>query len=152
MRIADRVELESLVGKKVECCVTGLTVQGVVTEVKEDAHCYMITVDHKETPVNWGKDVFTVAYISQRKCDGFGSVKYLEIIEDSEADIRAQYAKQDVELLREESAMAITDTKLGVIWLTVESGVMIAAVDGVVLYQTAEINLMEDYLARQYDI
>lgn len=151
MRITDRVHLESLLGKSVECCVTGLTVQGVVTEVKEDAHCYMVTVDHKDTPVNWGNEVYTVAYISQRKCDGFGSVKYLEVI-DTEADTRAEYAKQDVELLRAESAMAITDTKLGVIWLTVDSGVMIAAVNGVVLYQTAEINLMEDYLARQYDI
>jgi len=61
------------------------------------------------------------------------------------------YAKEDVEMLQAEGAMAITNTKLGVLWLTVEDYVMIAR-DGLgnVLFQTAEDNLMIAFIADNY--
>ena len=61
------------------------------------------------------------------------------------------YAKEDLEMLQAEGAMAITNTKLGVLWLTVEDYVMIAR-DGLgnVLFQTAEDNLMIAFIADNY--
>jgi hypothetical protein len=69
---------------------------------------------------------------------------------DLEITLR-DYAKEDVELLQAEGAMAITNCKQGVLWMTVEDYVMIARDQlGNVLFTAKEDNPMIAFIADSY--
>lgn len=80
MKITNNKELESLIGKRVKAYNTGLLVEGTVIEAKEDDYCYFITLEHTDTPVYWGDQVFTKTSAFQNKHNGGGSMKYAEIV------------------------------------------------------------------------
>jgi len=68
-----------LVGKNVSVIVTGERVNGVVKAFKENEYSFEVEVDHE--PVNWGGDIYTKANIWARKCDNWGSMKHLQVVE-----------------------------------------------------------------------
>lgn len=68
----------SLVGKKVSVMVTGLRVNGVITDIWEDDYSVGVRVKHE--PVQWGEDYFTTLLSTARKCDNSGNLKYTELI------------------------------------------------------------------------
>ena len=67
------------VGKNVSIIVTGERVNGVVKKYNETEHSFELEVDHE--PVNWGGDIYTKANIWARKCDNWGSMKHLQVVE-----------------------------------------------------------------------
>lgn len=67
------------VGKNVSVVVTGERVNGVVKKYNETEHSFELVVDHK--PVTWGNDTYTTSTIWARKCDNWGSMKNLEVVE-----------------------------------------------------------------------
>jgi hypothetical protein len=70
---------QALVGKDVTVMVTGERVKGTVKEFQEDQHAFILVVEHE--PVNWGGDIYTTATPFARKCDNWGSLNRLEVIE-----------------------------------------------------------------------
>jgi len=76
---ANRVTYQAMVGKNVTLVVTGMTVNGTVKEFKEDVHSFTLVVEHE--PVNWGGDIYTVAHQFARKCDNWGSMNTVKVVE-----------------------------------------------------------------------
>lgn len=68
-----------LVGKKVECVVTGLKVTGVVTGIIDEEYSKGVIIQ-LDTPVQWGDDLFTVHYSASRKSDDFGNLSHTHLI------------------------------------------------------------------------
>ena len=68
----------SLVGKKVSVMVTGLRVNGVITDIWEDDYASGVRVKHE--PVQWGEDYFTTLLSTARKFDNSGNLKYTKLI------------------------------------------------------------------------
>lgn len=77
--IERRIELKNLVGKKVSCMSTGVKVKGKVVAFYEDNYAFALTVEHE--PVKWGNDTFNSAFITERKCDGFGGISLIEVLQ-----------------------------------------------------------------------
>lgn len=70
---------KELVGKKVECVVTGLKVTGVVTGIIDEEYSKGVIIQ-LDTPVQWGDDLFTVHHSTSRKSDDFGNLSNTHLI------------------------------------------------------------------------
>lgn len=80
MKIAD-VNL-SLIGKRCKGMFTGMLVDGTITDVKENQYTVEVHFYFDE-PHQWGNDSFNKERAWARKIDEFGSLKYLELLEDN---------------------------------------------------------------------
>ena len=69
----------SMLNKDVTLMVTGERVKGKVIEFKEDNFAFSLVVNHE--PIRWGDDIFTTAYPSARKCDNWGSLTNVKVVE-----------------------------------------------------------------------
>lgn len=74
-----RKEYKGLVGQDVTLIVTGLRVNGTVKAFSEDKNSFRLEVEHE--PVNWGGEIYTVAYPFARKFDNWGSMNHVKPIE-----------------------------------------------------------------------
>ena len=74
----NKAKYEALVGKQVTLMVTGMTVKGTVKSFSESEFSFNLVVEHE--PVNWGGDIYTVAYPFARKCDDWGSLIHVKEI------------------------------------------------------------------------
>ena len=74
-----RNHYKGLVGKQVTLMVTGERVKGTVLEFIESEFSFNLKVEHE--PVRWGNDIFTNAEPFARKCDNWGSLNKLEVVE-----------------------------------------------------------------------
>jgi len=72
---------EALIGKRVKAIWTGMMVTGRVTGMSEDEHCICVYYD-MERPHVWGNDTWTNHHAHARKYDEFGSLKYMEVIDE----------------------------------------------------------------------
>ena len=54
-----------LIGKKVSCVNLGTTVNGIITDIYEDAEYIGVRIKHE--PIQWGADVFTTLLSSACK-------------------------------------------------------------------------------------
>lgn len=74
-----RTKYNSLVGKQVTLMVTGERVNGKVLAFIETKYSFALKVQHE--PVRWGNDIFTMAEPFARKCDNWGSLNNLRVVE-----------------------------------------------------------------------
>lgn len=74
-----RKEYASLVGKDVSVVITGLRVNGKVIGASEDRFGFHVEVEHED--VRWGNDIFKKSSLFARKCDNWGSLNNLRVIE-----------------------------------------------------------------------
>lgn len=75
-----------IIGRRCKCIFTGLLVMGVIEDTKEDKYTVSVKVRF-DTPYQWGDEFYSYDWSFGRKADGFGSLKYLELLPDKN-DIR----------------------------------------------------------------
>lgn len=72
---------DSITGKRCRCIFTGMMVTGVIEEITKDQHAVHVKVRFDE-PHRWGDELYECDWSFARLSDGFGSLRYLEIIDD----------------------------------------------------------------------
>lgn len=82
----------SIIGKRCKCIFTGMMVTGVIEEITKDQHTAHVKVRFDEPHV-WGNEQFDYNCSFARLSDGFGSLRYLEIIDDKYQTIRVTFSK-----------------------------------------------------------
>lgn len=70
-----------IIGKRCKCIFTGMMVTGVIEEVTKDQHAVHVKVSYDE-PHRWGDGLYEYGWAFARLRDGFGSLRFLEIIEE----------------------------------------------------------------------
>ena len=70
-----------IIGRRCKCIFTGLLVTGIIEAVEENEHSVQVKV-HFDTPHQWGDELYSYDWSFGRKTDGFGSLKYLELLPD----------------------------------------------------------------------
>jgi len=82
----------SIIGKRCKCIFTGMMVTGVIEAATKDQHAVHVKVRFDE-PHIWGNEQFEYNWSFARLSDGFGSLRYLEIIDDKYQTIRVTFSK-----------------------------------------------------------
>ncbi|QGY45931.1 hypothetical protein GM418_20310 [Maribellus comscasis] len=90
----------SIIGKRCKCIFTGMMVTGVIEEITKDQHAAHVKVRFDEPHV-WGNEQFEYNWSFARLSDGFGSLRYLEIIDDKYQTIRVFFSKTIREIDRD---------------------------------------------------
>ena len=90
----------SIIGKRCKCIFTGMMVTGVIEEITKDQHAAHVKVRFDEPHV-WGNEQFEYNWSFARLSDGFGSLWYLEIIDDKYQTIRVTFSKTIREIDRD---------------------------------------------------
>ena len=70
-----------IIGRRCKCIFTGLLVTGIIEAVEENEHSVQVKVRF-DTPHQWGDELYSYDWSFGRKTDGFGSLKYLELLPD----------------------------------------------------------------------
>lgn len=90
----------NMIGKRCKCIFTGMMVSGVIVEITKDQHAVHVKIRFDE-PHIWGNVQFEYNWSFARLSDGFGSLQYLEIIEDKYQTIRVTFSKTIREIDRD---------------------------------------------------
>lgn len=90
----------SIIGKRCKCIFTSMMVTGVIEEITKDQHAAHVKVRFDEPHV-WGNEHFEYNWSFARLSDGFGSLRYLEIIDDKYQTIRVTFSKTIREIDRD---------------------------------------------------
>ena len=72
---------KKIIGRRCKCIFTGLLVTGIIEAVEENEHSVQVKVRF-DTPHQWGDELYSYDWSFGRKADGFGSLKYLELLPD----------------------------------------------------------------------
>lgn len=72
---------KKIIGRRCKCIFTGLLVTGVIEDTTEDKYTVSVKVRF-DTPQQWGDELYSYDWSFGRKADGFGSLKYLELLPD----------------------------------------------------------------------
>jgi len=90
----------SIIGKRCKCIFTSMMVTGVIEEITKNQHAAHVKVRFDEPHV-WGDEHFEYNWSFARLTDGFGSLRYLEIIDDKYQTIRVTFSKTIREIDRD---------------------------------------------------
>jgi alpha-L-fucosidase len=90
----------SIIGKRCKCIFTGMMVTGVIEDITKDQHAAHVKVRFDEPHV-WGNEHFEYNWSFARLTNGFGSLRYLEIIDDKYQTIRVTFSKTIREIDRD---------------------------------------------------
>lgn len=83
---------DSLIGKRCKCIFTGLMVTGTIEEVKITKHTAEVKVCF-DVPHNWGGEFYSCSWSVARLCDGFGSLRYLQVIDEKYQAVLVFFSK-----------------------------------------------------------
>ncbi len=72
---------ESIIGKRCKCIFTGMMVTGVIEAINITQYTAEVKVRF-DTPHQWGNDLYEYDWSFARLHDEFGSLQYLEIIDN----------------------------------------------------------------------
>jgi len=95
---------ESIIGKRCKCIFTGLMVTGTIEDTNTNKFTAAVKVRFDE-PHQWGNEEYKSDWSSARLCDEFGSLQYLEIIDDKYQTIKVTFSQT----IREINKMFIQD-------------------------------------------
>ena len=70
---------KKIIGRRCKCIFTGLLVTGVIEDTTEDKYTVSVKVRF-DTPHQWGDELYSYGWSFGCKADGFGSLKYLELL------------------------------------------------------------------------
>jgi hypothetical protein len=83
---------EEIIGKRCKCIFTGLMVTGTIEDIKISVHTAEVKVRY-DKPHQWGNHSYEDGWAFARLHDGFGSLQYLEIIDDTYKTIKVRFEK-----------------------------------------------------------
>ena len=81
---------DSIIGKRCKSIFTGMMVTGIIEEINITEHSASVKVRFDKRH-NWGKEWYEYDWSFGRFCDEFGSLQYLEIIDDLYETIRVTF-------------------------------------------------------------
>ena len=90
---------EEIIGKRCKCVFTGLMVTGTIEEVKISEHTAEVKVRY-DKPHQWGNQSYESGWAFARLHDDFGSLRHLEIIDDTYKTIKVRFEKSITEIDR----------------------------------------------------
>ncbi|GHV15558.1 hypothetical protein FACS1894179_10110 [Bacteroidia bacterium] len=141
---------DSLIGKRCKCIFTGLMVTGTIEETGVNRYTAEVKVRFDE-PHRWGNEIFEYDFSTARLCDGFGSLRHLEIIDDGYQTIKVTFSEN----IREINRMFTRDYKnWGVVnlkeWIDNYESSRFTQIDGHRAIITSEHNMehLKEWLAK----
>jgi len=93
-----------IIGKRCKSIFTGMMVTGTIEDIRIDVHTANVKVRFDE-PHQWGNDLYESDWSFARLHDEFGSLQYLEIIDDKYQTIKVTFSQT----IREISKMFTRD-------------------------------------------
>ena len=90
---------ESIIGKRCKSIFTGLMVTGVIEEINITKYTAEVKVRFDE-PHQWGNEQFRDNWAHARLHDEFGSLRHLEIIDDTYETVKVRFEKGIAEIDR----------------------------------------------------
>jgi hypothetical protein len=90
----------TIIGKRCKCIFTGMMVTGVIEEITKDQHAVQVKVRFDESH-RWGNEFYEYNWSFARLSDGFGSLRHLEIIDDTYQAVRITFIKTIQEINRD---------------------------------------------------
>jgi hypothetical protein len=81
-----------IIGRRCKCIFTGLMVTGTIEDVKVSKYTAEVKVRFDE-PCNWGNDWYEYTWSFARLHDENGSLKHLEIIDDTYYAIKVTFSQ-----------------------------------------------------------
>lgn len=97
---------DSIIGKRCKCVFTGLMVTGVIESINVNKYSAEVMVRFDE-PHSWGNEIYEYDWAHARLHDEFGSLQYLEIIDDQYKTAKVTFEKS----IREINRMFTSDYK-----------------------------------------
>ena len=88
-----------LIGKRCKCIFTGLMVTGTIEDIKISEHTAEVKVRY-DKPHQWGNQSYESGWAFARLHDDFGSLRHLEIIDDTYKTIKVRFEKSITEIDR----------------------------------------------------
>ena len=70
---------KEIIGKRCECMYIGEIVKGVIEDIENTKYSVQVKVRFDE-PHQWGDDLYREQWLWGRKMDGFGPLKYLQLL------------------------------------------------------------------------
>ena len=83
---------ETLIGKRCKCIFTGLMVTGTIEAINITRYTAEVKVRFDE-PHQWGDDLYRYDWAHARLSDEFGSLHYLEIIDDRYQTVMVRFSQ-----------------------------------------------------------
>jgi hypothetical protein len=71
---------KNIIGRRASFIFTGLRSTGVIADVKETEHGMEVLIKF-DKGIQWGDDIFTESWFWGRKCDGWGSIIHVKLID-----------------------------------------------------------------------
>lgn len=88
---------KEIIGKRCKCVFTGLMVTGTIEDIKISEHTAEVFVRYDKTH-QWGNGIYGTGWAFARLLDDFGSLRHLEIIDDSYQTIKVEFARSIEEI------------------------------------------------------
>ncbi len=88
-----------IIGKRCKCIFTGLMVTGTIEDIKISEHTAEVKVRY-DKPHQWGNQSYESGWAFARLHDDFGSLRHLEIIDDTYKTIKVRFEKSITEIDR----------------------------------------------------
>ena len=139
---------DSIIGKRCKCIFTGAMVTGVIESVNVNVNVNKYSAEvmvRFDEPHTWGNEIYEYDWAHGRLHDEFGSLQYLEIIDNQYQTIKVTFEKS----IREISRMFTSDYKTwGVVnlkeWIDNYESSRLTQIDERTAIITSEYNM--DYL------
>jgi hypothetical protein len=90
---------EEIIGKRCKCIFTGLMVTGTIEDIKISEHTAEVKVRY-DKPHQCGNQLYEDGWAFARLSDDFGSLRHLEIIDDTYQTIKVRFEKGIAEIDR----------------------------------------------------
>ncbi|MDR1584355.1 MAG: hypothetical protein LBS55_14080 [Prevotellaceae bacterium] len=90
---------DSIIGKRCKCIFTGLMVSGTIEAVNITKYSAEVKIRFDE-PHNWSGELYEYDWAHARLHDEFGSLQYLEIIDDQYKTVKVTFEKSIREINR----------------------------------------------------
>jgi len=90
---------DSIIGKRCKCIFTGLMVTGTIKEIEITEHAANVKVCFDE-PHIWGNESYKYNWAFARLHDEFGSLQFLEIIDDKYETVKVVFSQSLKEINR----------------------------------------------------
>lgn len=90
---------EEIIGKRCKCSFSGLMVTGTIEDIKTEDNTAEVFVRY-DKPHVWGNGVYQTGWSFARLHDDFGSLRHLEIIDDTYQTIKVEFVRTIEEINR----------------------------------------------------
>jgi len=88
---------EELIGKRCKCVFSGLMVTGTIEDTKIEDNTAEVLVRY-DKPHQWGNGTYQTGWAFARQHDDFGSLRHLELIDDSYKTIKVTFIRSIAEI------------------------------------------------------